>query len=292
MFLPRPDLSTPWIAFQGTIDRVCDPEAVSAFAREIPSARCILLDKVGHGFSVEKNWLPQFHAAFRDLAGKPDAAMSVRITGDTTPADIAGLPVVEVPARGKQNDLCAIILSGDGGWAGIDKELADVLSGKGIPVAGLNSLQYFWDARTPEQTADAVERMIRHYLAVWKKTHVVLIGYSFGADVLPFVAARLSAEYAGTVKLLAFLGLSPEADFQFHVTGWLGGTSKDALPVLPEIEKLRGRRMIAMYGTEEKNSMARDLKRAGVRLVAFAGGHHMGGKYTAVADTILGAIED
>jgi hypothetical protein len=34
---------------------------------EVPSAKLVLLHKVGHGYSVERNWLPQYLQAFEDI---------------------------------------------------------------------------------------------------------------------------------------------------------------------------------------------------------------------------------
>jgi hypothetical protein len=41
----------------------------------------------------------------------------------------------------------AVVVSGDGGWAGIDRDLGEELAREGLPVVGLNSLQYFWKPR-------------------------------------------------------------------------------------------------------------------------------------------------
>ncbi len=84
------------------------------------------------------------------------------------------------------SDAFAIIMSGDGGWAGLDQDVAAALSAKGIPVVGLDSLRYFWTARTPEGLAADTDRLIRYYAPHFGKQRVLLIGYSQGADVLPF----------------------------------------------------------------------------------------------------------
>ncbi len=42
----------------------------------------------------------------------------------------------------------AVILSGDGGWAGLDKKVAAALAAQGIDVVGIDSLRYFWSERT------------------------------------------------------------------------------------------------------------------------------------------------
>ena len=54
----------------------------------------------------------------------------------------------------KARDPLAVVLSGDGGWSGVDREVAKVLAGRhGVPVVGLDTLEYFWNGRTPEAAA-------------------------------------------------------------------------------------------------------------------------------------------
>ncbi len=128
-------------------------------------------------------------AAFAKLA----AANKNRLLAP--PAALGDLPVIEVPALtgAPSSDSLAIIMSGDGGWAGIDRDIAAALSAKGIFVVGLDSLRYYWAKRTPESLAADTDRMIRYYLAHLNKKRVLLIGYSQGADVLPFAVNRLPA---------------------------------------------------------------------------------------------------
>ena len=69
MFRPVQGLKDPWIAMQGTIDQVCDASVTATFVGKVPGAELIgELPKVGHGFSVERNYLPQMMAAFDRLA--------------------------------------------------------------------------------------------------------------------------------------------------------------------------------------------------------------------------------
>ena len=138
----------------------------------------------------------------------------------------AGLPIVEVPAQAA-GDTLAVLISGDGGWAGIDKAVAAALAEQGIAVVGVDSLRYFWKERTPESTAADIDRILRHYLEAWDKKDVVLIGYSQGADILPFVVNRLPAHTRSRVRLAAMLGLGERATFEFHLANWLSGHDED-----------------------------------------------------------------
>jgi type IV secretory pathway VirJ component len=295
-FKPAKTLEAPWIAFQGKDDKLCKAAAVVAYAKQVKGAEVVLVSTVGHGFAHQPDWAPQFRAALAKLLAPAPAAAPISAPAGQPPQDsraaearapVSDLPLVEVPAKGgAAGDTFAVILSGDGGWAGLDREVAGALSERGIPTVGFNSLQYFWKARTPDASARDLERILRHYAAAWNRPKVLLIGYSFGADVLPFLAARLPADLAQRVELIALLGPSKKADFEFHVTDWLGG-GDSGLPVLPEVQKLHGKPLLCLYGTDEDDSLCHDVRPPLGKSVAFAGGHHFGGGYAAVADQIL-----
>ena len=287
VFRPASTLEQPWVAFQGTIDKVCFKDDVVKYTAQVKNGETVLLPDVGHGFSKTNKWAPQFRQAFRKIvdAGRPAAATPAAGAAKGAPA-VADLPLVEVPAKGTGRTL-ALILSGDGGWAGIDKDVSKALAAKGIPVVGWNSLQYFWKARKPEAAAKDLERILRHYLAVWDKQEVLLIGYSFGADVMPFFANRLPADLLDRVRLVALLGPGQTADFEFHLTDWLGGGSKGQ-PILPEVRKLAGHPpVLCLYGSKEDDSLCPQIPATLGKAQVLPGAHHFGGDYDALAALIL-----
>ncbi len=283
VFLPTATLEQPWVAFQGVIDQVCDPAGTQAFVGKVAGAEVVMLPKVGHGYSVQKNWMPQFKEAVVKLTAAEPLP--------PRPEAVSDLPLVEVPATGSSPYL-AVMLSGDGGWASLDKEVAGVLAAQGVPVVGLNCLQYFWKSRNPDGLAADLARLLRHYMSSWQKSRVVLAGYSFGADVLPFAVNRLPADLRGPVALVALLGPSPTAEFEFHVGSWLGRSSSAALPVPPEIAGLEGTRTLCFFGANEGDSPCHGLDPSLATAVAMEGGHHFGGAYQAIGQRILAEIND
>jgi type IV secretory pathway VirJ component len=282
VFLPAKSLEAPFVALQGTIDQVCDPPETEAFIKETSNAEVVILPKVGHGYSVPRNWMPQFKQAFTKIAEKGPVDPPVVTTGD-----IQDLPLIEVPTADTSRNVLAIHITGDGGWGVTDKGLGKELAAIGIPVVGVNSLQYFWKERTPEETTAAIARVIRHYLAVWHKEEVVLIGYSFGADVLPILVNRLPADLTPHIRLVVLLGPSSEANFQFHITDWLGGGKrKDAVPVVPEINKIRGPKVLCFYGEGDKEAVCKDLDPAFVTSIPISGGHRIGNRFDQIVESI------
>lgn len=203
---------------------------------------------------------------------------------------LAALPLVEVPSRpgaAERNEM-AVLLTGDGGWAETDRGLSKELAKGGIPVVGWNSLRYFLTGKKPDRAARDLELVLRHYLQRWHKEKAVLIGYSFGADVMPFLANRLPPDLAERISLIAILGASGRADFRFHVTELLGKDSKDSVPTLPELERLRGTPVLCVQGTREKDSFCPKLPGGLASVLVRPGTHIIGKNYGPVAAWILG----
>ena len=204
----------------------------------------------------------------------------------TPRVDISDLPLVELPTS-KTSDRFAVMISGDGGWRRIDRKVTDELRAAGVPVVGFLAPDYFRTHRTPDESACALERVIRHYQLQWRRQKVILIGYSRGADVLPFMVSRLPEDLRPAVRLIALLGLEPMIDFKYH-SFWLPHLHREPqFPVKPEVEKLRGQNVICVYGAKERDSLCQALDPSAFKIVREPGSHHFGGQYRDVADVIL-----
>jgi type IV secretory pathway VirJ component len=178
------------------------------------------------------------------------------------------------------------MLSGDGGWAGLDKNVAAALAKQGIDVVGMDSLRYFWSPRTPQGLANDLDRVVRFFAAHWRKSGVVLIGYSQGADVLPFAINRLPPASRQLITYAVMMGLGTNASFEFHVGNWLGGET-GAIPIEPEAVKLQPHKTLCIYCEDEKDSLCPKLAPGSVEGHAMSGGHHFDGAYGDLATLIL-----
>ena len=134
--------------------------------------------------------------------GRPGVPVAWRVTGGSSHVK-QKLPLVEVPATRGASDTLVVFVSGDGGWAAIDKSIAKVLADNGLPVVGLNALQYFWTKRTPDTAARDLQTICDRYLATWKKGRLLFVGYSRGADVLPAMISRLSPELRSIISIFS-----------------------------------------------------------------------------------------
>jgi type IV secretory pathway VirJ component len=199
------------------------------------------------------------------------------------------LPLIELPvmtAGDGQPPVFAIVISGDGGWRDLDKTIAEDLRAKGIPVVGWDALRYFWRKKSPEEVARDLGAVIDAYAQRWRRPRVVLIGYSFGAGVMPFAFTRLGSEARERVVMISLLGFETSADFEIQVTGWLGGTSPDALPTVPELAKLPPALVQCFMGREEEESACSQAKVMGMEMIETPGGHHFDGDYAALAERV------
>jgi type IV secretory pathway VirJ component len=289
-FLPAKSLSNPWLNLQGESDRSCPIEVPQKFISQVRGAALVTLPKVGRDYASPPRWLPQYTAGYNRLAAHNPAT---RVA--PPPAGLSDLPVIEVPAQpitaaghAASSDSFAIIMSGDGGWAGLDQDVAAALTAKGIPVVGLDSLRYYWTPRTPSGLAADTDRMIRYYLAHFGKQRVLLIGYSQGADVLPFAVNGLPEATRAHVALTAVMGMSEHALFEFHLTSWVSDDNSGPA-TLPEINRIAGMPVLCIYGSDESDSLCPKLDPKRFHLVKLKGGHHFDGDYAGLATQILAA---
>ena len=282
---PFKESTVPWMVLQGETDQVCAANVTRTFVTGVGAARLFSLPRVGHGFGVTANWEPQFVGAYRAIA----AVHRADEPGPVTAPEVADLSLVEVPAtHAGDRDMLAILLTGDGGWADIDKAVAAGLSAHGVPVVGWSSLDYYWIPRSPAGAAADLQRIIEHYTTGWHRSRVLIVGYSFGADVAPFLVNRLPQSVRARVTALTLLGPSATASFEFHVTNWLVGGGDERYPVRPELERLSAP-VTCVSGTDETDSVCRDIT-AHVHMASVGRGHHFSGEYGELVDLILRQI--
>ncbi|MGK9231740.1 virulence factor family protein [Inquilinus limosus] len=221
------------------------------------------------------------------LADQVVAMLHQDAPADADASAVGSLPLEELQAASPSPTL-AIIYSGDGGWQDLDKTIGEALQSKGISVVGVDSLRYFWSERTPEQTAKDLAHIIDHYGKAWGAQRVILIGYSFGANVLPFAYNRLPAAEKAKVDQISLLGLAERTDFEIRVTGWLGvSAADDAPPVAPELKSIDPARIQCFYGEEEDDTVCPTSALAGAEVIKTTGGHHFDGDYDSLARIIM-----
>lgn len=278
--LPLTRSHTRWVLQPDESGLQCDARAARSFVARLPASDLITVRSARRAATDPAG--PATFEALGQLMSHPVTAAQPATTS------LADLPLIEVLPQGAGTDTFAVLLSGDGGWTGLDKDVAAALAARGVAVVGWDSLRYFWKARTPDELASDAGRLIAHYSQQWQKPHVMLLGYSQGANVLPFLVNRLASDQRDKVALVAMTGLGLEADFEFHFANWVGASAK-ALAIIPETARLGSPKAICIYGREDPESSCTRLDPKRVQAIALPGGHHFNGDYGKVAETILQA---
>lgn len=213
-------------------------------------------------------------------AGWTAGCSQVRIPEAPTREDgrARSLPLRPLPApAGSTGRAFAVVLTGDGPAGGIGKLVARDLSSAGVPSVVWQSLRYYWTPRTPEEASRDLDAVVRHYAALWGRDRVVLVGYSMGADVLPFLVNRLPADTRARIGGVALLALAHDAVFEFRVEQWWGTSGAPRWATRPEVERLAGLPVLCVWARGDEKAACPRFGTAPVRIVGLTGGHHFDG---------------
>ena len=234
------------------------------------AATCVFLDA-----KVLPRWFPQ---AFGGVWGGLAAPDNVNV-----PASLRDLPVVLTKGR-REDGPVAILLSGNGGWWGIDDGIAEGLARAGVTTIGLNSLAYFIHRRSPEEVAATIDRMAA---SLGADRPIILVGYSFGADIAATVYSHLSDDLHARIRQVSLLGLSREADYAVGFMKVAGGRRA----TIPAVAAIDGPHIQCFHGVDEGlRSGCNDVDAGTVQVIELPGGHHFDGDYDAIAKRILEGV--
>jgi type IV secretory pathway VirJ component len=195
----------------------------------------------------------------------------------------------DVPLIVSNNDTSGMMvfhITGDGGWRGYDVKLGEQFKANHIPYVALNAIKYFWSSKTPEQLANDLVPVISEYSAKWGKSKIILTGFSFGAETLPFLYTRLPGSVKQKIQLVVLITPAGTSDFTIHLTDMLGVDHVYDYNVVKEVEKIKDVPVLALFGDRESSTFPAKHKQDNVKIEFVNGSHHFtDGK--AVMDIIL-----
>jgi type IV secretory pathway VirJ component len=197
------------------------------------------------------------------------------------------LSLIELPVAHPSDAPLVVFLSGDGGWAALDKGLSAQLQQHGMPVVGWSSLSYYWKKKTPEQVTADLERILDDYQARWQRPRWLLVGFSFGAEIVPFVINRLPERYRQTLEGAVMLSPSTSSDFEIHVSDMLTHKAR-SYPTEPQVQTIRGLPILCLQGADDDDGdrLCPRLNQANVTTVTLPGGHHFEDDYPQLYQAI------
>lgn len=197
-------------------------------------------------------------------------------------------PFVDMPARGNvvERRYAAVLLSGDMGLrSGLGGELAKRLADHGIATVGVNSLNYFKVRRTPAEVSAMLAEAMRRAMALGHTDRVIVLGQSFGSDMVHVGLEHLPADMRRHVALVVLTVPTRTVFLRVSPLEWLDETQPDA-PALPSASKLDWIPVVCIHGHEEPESLCPLLHLPRLTQIVLPGDHYL----NKDADRLFGAV--
>ncbi|MDP5279494.1 AcvB/VirJ family lysyl-phosphatidylglycerol hydrolase [Sphingomonas sp. DG1-23] len=198
---------------------------------------------------------------------------------------------VRLFASGRPNPrVAALYFSGDMGLRfGMGPKVAPALAARGLPVLGISSAVNFATHRTRAELDAILADAIRAAVARTGASKVVLIGQSFGADMIATAAPDLPVELRERVAAIGLVVPSRTVFFRADPTGITYLGTPDARPALA-VRALDWAPIICIYGVRESESLCPALDGTHARVIALPGGHFLNRDDKLLVATIVDAL--
>ena len=183
------------------------------------------------------------------------------------------LPLVILPAPPDKDIPLVLSITGDGGWVGFDRTLAKQFTGEKVPMVALNSFRFFLRKKTPEQTTAVIIELLHHYMKQMDRNSFILEGYSFGADVVPFVFNRFPPELLEQCRGVVLFSPGTTTDFKIRLLQMMGTRHKWKYNVVSEIKAMKPFHTLFFFGEKEHKFPLHIISKPGWQLIYLRGGH-------------------
>jgi type IV secretory pathway VirJ component len=208
------------------------------------------------------------------------------VANSGTETEAYGLPLIIYQPANPTSSKMIVLLSGDGGWLGFNDTLAVKFAQKGYHVIGFNSRTYFWHQKNPDETSADFVKLIRKYSEDWKIKRIVLSGYSFGADVVPFIYNRLPDDLKSKVSKIQLLSPYLSSDFKVRFSDLFStGDDNRTYKVKDEVEKITIP-IYCFYGEHENPKPLADLAMKNFFVSFLHGDHHYLDSYRQIVHSV------
>jgi len=81
--------------------------------------------------------------------------------------------------------------------------------------------------------------LLTYYSAKWGKDKFIIMGYSQGAEIVPFLISRFAEPVKSSIRSAVLLSPETATDFEVHISNMIGaGNSQNTYNVVDEIKKI------------------------------------------------------
>jgi type IV secretory pathway VirJ component len=183
------------------------------------------------------------------------------------------IPVV-IKNNGENSTPMIFHITGDGGMVRFDTKMSKEYKANGYSFIALSSIKYFLTAKSPSKVARDAVPVIQRYFKEWNKDELILVGFSFGAEITPFLYQRLPPELKDKVKMVVLLTPAKTSDFHIHIRDMIGLDKKhEVYDVAEETAKITSPKILAIYGKKEKNNFLKNSDQPNLKVLYIRGGH-------------------
>ncbi|MBB3349384.1 MULTISPECIES: AcvB/VirJ family lysyl-phosphatidylglycerol hydrolase [unclassified Sphingomonas] len=198
------------------------------------------------------------------------------------------VPAATAPSPA-QRGMVAVLFSGDSGFdAGMTPHIGRMLAAHGMPVLEINSLTAFREGRSPAEAAALVAEATHRALALPGAHRVLLVGQSFGADMLQYGASLLPLPLRARVPQLIFAVPGDTLLFRASPGGLFDGPPDRA--ALPSARRVDWAPVLCVHGATEANSLCPRWRQRNVRVVTLPGDHYLNHDPDRLCATLWQAI--
>ena len=201
-------------------------------------------------------------------------------------ATLTDLPLECSLSYGTHDEL-VIYITGDGGWNSFNGQMVHQIEKNGYGVVALNSRKYFWNEKSPEIFSADIERIATNFLKSWKKSSVIIIGYSFGADVASFLPGHLPVSLKNRIKLIGLISPSASTDFVIRLSDLVGENENlnRRYKVKPELIQI-GIPVVCTFGSDERKVLKDELKASkNLAVIELPGDHRYSNNFSLLIKT-------
>jgi type IV secretory pathway VirJ component len=272
LFQPGEKLGNPWVVIQNQVDKANNYAVVSDFVSKTKNAELVTIPKEVKGSTKRNDLMTEWKDAYSRLLTKYEKDKPPIVNID----EVKNIPVVITNSKIEdQKAPIALVVSGDGGWYSFEQLISDNMAKQGIPTIGLDSKKYFWKRRTPEETASDMDKVLNFYGKLWGRDKFVLIGYSLGAEIVPFIVNRLPEKTKSRIESVVLLSPATTTDFEIHISNMLGmGNRQNVYHPIDEIIKMQAIQTLIIFGDGEKTQVPELLNGTSVTIKKIPGDHH------------------
>ncbi len=194
------------------------------------------------------------------------------------------------PARPPESGVAVVNVSGDMGLRFLlGASTSRGLTEHHVTVVGVASPVVFRRRRTRAEVDAFVADVVRTALARTGATRIVVMGQSYGADIVQTGLAHLPADLRRRVAAIILVLPGDGVWFRADPTGWAYHGRPDSVATATA-NTLTWAPLTCIYGVEEDDSLCPLLRVPGARVIGMPGGHNIHHDEAGLLAHVLDAI--